>query len=187
MTVYADMEFGLHRRNVDYYEVQLRITQANNDADIGPRQNGPQLVQLNLEKLRSLEMQDLAYGEELRQSLFMDERVRKAFNEARGAAHSHDQALRFRLVIGPSAPELHSLHWERLVDPDQGGFLALSEQILFSRYLSSYDWRPVCLRPKKELSALVVIANPGAPTMNCPMTALSSRSGRTTKPGFRPT
>ena len=34
------------------------------------------------------------------------------------------------------------------------------EQILFSRYLSSGDWRPVKLRPKGELRALVAVANP---------------------------
>lgn len=160
MTAYVDLEVGLHRRNVDYYEVQLRISQLDSDADISPPQNGPQLVHLDLERLRSLESMDIDYGRELSKSLFKDERVHQAFAGARAAAQSHNQALRFRLIIGPSAPELHSLQWEKLQDPDQDSSLVANEQILFSRYLSSFDWRPVCLRPQAKLSALVVIANP---------------------------
>ena len=123
MTAYVDLEVGLHRRNVDYYEVQLRISQLDSDADISPPQNGPQLVKLDLERLRSLERMDLDYGRELSKSLFKDERVLKAFKGAHDVAQSHNQALRFRLVIGPSAPELHSLHWEKLRVPDQDSSL----------------------------------------------------------------
>src|SRR3712207_4098220 len=36
----------------------------------------------------------------------------------------------------------------------------MGETVLFSRYLSSYDWRPVQLRPRADLRALVVVANP---------------------------
>ena len=55
MTAYVDLEIGLHRRNVDFYEAQLRISQPDSDADISPPLNGPQLVQLDLELLRSKE------------------------------------------------------------------------------------------------------------------------------------
>jgi len=160
MSAYVDLEVVLHRRNVDYYETQLRISLPDSNVDISPPHNGPQLVQLDLERLRSLEGLDADYGRELSKRLFMDERVHQAFVSARTAAQSHNQALRFRLVIGPSAPELHSLHWEKLLDPDKDSSLVANEQILFSRYLSSFDWRPVCLRPQADLSALVVIANP---------------------------
>jgi len=47
-----------------------------------------------------------------------------------------------------------------LIDPQDGSPLLTSEQIYFSRYLSSGDWRPVRLRPKGNLRALVVIADP---------------------------
>jgi hypothetical protein len=64
------------------------------------------------------------------------------------------------LLIGPSAPELHSINWEALRHPQTGSPLCTDENILFSRYLSSLDWRPVHLRPKGDLKALVVVANP---------------------------
>jgi hypothetical protein len=68
--------------------------------------------------------------------------------------------MRVRLVVGPSAPKLHSLRWETLLDPESGNPLSTSENLVFSRYMSSLDWRPVRLRSKGELRALVVIANP---------------------------
>ncbi len=68
--------------------------------------------------------------------------------------------LRMRLVIGPSAQELHSLYWETLILPQSTAPLSTNETILFSRYLSSRDWRPVRLRPQSALRALVMVASP---------------------------
>src|SRR5207253_2316993 len=68
---------------------------------------------------------------------------------------------RIRLFIGSSAPELHNLRWETLRIPDQpAASLLTNENILFSRYLSSLDWRPIRLRTEAALKTLVVIANP---------------------------
>ncbi|HEX5690980.1 MAG TPA: CHAT domain-containing protein, partial [Roseiflexaceae bacterium] len=78
----------------------------------------------------------------------------------RASAASLDAALRLRLFIGSNAPELHNLRWETLRDPQNGEALFSGEQFLFSRYLSSGDWRPIAPRPKGELRALVAIANP---------------------------
>jgi hypothetical protein len=55
---------------------------------------------------------------------------------------------------------LHHLRWETLRDPEDHSWLLTDERLLFSRYLSSVDWRPVRLRPQGALRALVVIANP---------------------------
>ena len=75
-------------------------------------------------------------------------------------AQTLEASLRLRLFIGPSAPELHSLRWETLRDPQDSSALLTSERVLFSRYLSSMDWRPVRLRPKADLRALVVGRHP---------------------------
>ena len=56
--------------------------------------------------------------------------------------------LRVRLIIGPSAPELFGLHWEKLTLPNSSSPLSANETIPFSRYLSSRDWRRVHLRSK---------------------------------------
>ena len=77
-----------------------------------------------------------------------------------GSGPSTDKRLRFRLLIGSNASELHRLHWEMLRDPQDGSPLCTDENLLFSRYLSSFDWRPVRLQAKGNLRALVVISNP---------------------------
>ena len=56
--------------------------------------------------------------------------------------------------------ETAPLRWETLRDPADGTPLFTGENLLFSRYLSSLDWRAVRLRPASDLRALVVIANP---------------------------
>jgi CHAT domain/SIR2-like domain len=156
---YADLEIGLHRRDADSYAVDMRFNQPDSDADIRL------LADLALARFDSAQLHDLAldptsYGQALSASLFAEPAVRAAFDQACTSAQSLDAPLRVRLFIGPSAPELHTLRWETLADPADGGSLLLGEQLLFSRYLSSGDWRPVLLRPKGDLRALVMIANP---------------------------
>ena len=55
-------------------------------------------------------------------------------------------------MIGSSASELQGVHWEMLRDPQDGSPLSTSENLLFSRYLSSLDWRPVRL-PRQRRTA----------------------------------
>ena len=90
----------------------------------------------------------------------IDPNVQSAFDQARSSSQSLNLPLRLRLLIGPSAPELHSLRWETLRDTQDDSPLFTGENLVFSRYLSSLDWRPIRLRPKGDLQALVVIANP---------------------------
>lgn len=65
--------------------------------------------------MQALQLDDAAYGKLLSNSLFGTEAIRTAFEKARAAAQ--DAPLRVQLFIGPSAPELHSLRWETLRDP----------------------------------------------------------------------
>jgi hypothetical protein len=160
MAAYADLEIGLHRRDTGSYAIELRFSQPESDADIRLVRGDPALVQFDIERLRALSLDDAAYGQLLSQSLFGDPAVQTAFAQARSTAQTLDAFLRLRLFIGPSAPELHSLRWETLRDPQNGSAFLSSERLLFSRYLSSLDWRPVRLRPKGDLRALVVVASP---------------------------
>jgi len=156
---YADLEIGLHRRDADSYAVELRFSQPDSDADIRLVQEAA-LASFDTAHLRELEFDPADYGKVLSEQLFADPAVQAAFAQARTSAQSLDVALRLRLFIGPSAPELHNLRWETLRDPHDGAPLLMGEQIFFSRYLSSGDWRRVLLRPKGDLRALVAIANP---------------------------
>jgi hypothetical protein len=160
MTDYADLEIGLHRRDTDSYGVELRFSQPGSDADVRLVREGVSTVRFDFNRLRSLELDTAAYGQLLGESLFAEPATRTAFAQACSTAQALDVSLRLRLFIGPSAPELHGLRWETLRDPQDGSSLPTSEQVLFSRYLSSLDWRPVRLRAKADLRALVVIASP---------------------------
>ena len=154
---YADVEIGPHRWDADSYGVDLRCSQPNDDADVGVVRGG---IRFDLDDLRALAFDAEAYGRLLGESLFADRDVYTTFAEARSSAESGQVPLRLRLFINQSAPELHSLRWETLRDPRTGAPLLTGEQVLFSRYLSSLDWRPARLRPRADLKALVVIANP---------------------------
>lgn len=160
MTDYADLEIGLNRRDAGSYTVDFRFIQPASETDVQFSQGQPAQATFDLEELTQLSYDPVAYGQKLTEFLFADPAVRSAFAQVRAVTESLHLALRLRLLIGPSAPELHNLYWETLRDPEEGGQLATSETILFSRYLSSVDWRPVLLRAKGDLSALVMVANP---------------------------
>ena len=153
----ADLEIGLHRREADSYSVDFRFSQPESDADV---RLGQGTARFDFPGLLKLSANSQEYGKALSDSLFADPAVQTSFAQSLASAQSLSLPLRLRLFIGPSAPELHSLRWETLVNPQDKSPLCTDENILFSRYLSSLDWRPIPLRPKAEMSALVVIANP---------------------------
>jgi hypothetical protein len=160
MMDYVDLEIGLHRYDTDAYAVELRFSQPGSDADVRPARDTLPLARFDFARLRELELDISGYGQCLAAGLFADSSVLATFAHARGAAGTLDVPLRVRLYIGPGLPELHRLRWETLCDPQNGTSLCTADQVLFSRYLSSDDWRPVRLRPKGDLRALVVVANP---------------------------
>ncbi len=158
---FAELELSLHHRDSGSYAVEMRFSRPDSDTDERPLRD-PATVQFDFEQLRQLALSPDEYGRALGASLFADPAVQAAFAQVQAVAQSldTDMALRMRLFVGPSAPELHSLRWESLRDPQDGTALLMGEHLLFSRYLSSSDWRPVKLRPKGSLRALLVIANP---------------------------
>jgi CHAT domain/SIR2-like domain len=155
---YADLEIGLHHRSPRIWSVELRFNHPQSTADVllEPRDSR---VRFDFERLRKHVLDPTAYGRVLSGSLFVPE-VKQAFDKARMLAQSDELPLRVRLRIGPSAPELHGVWWETLRDPKDGSALLMDQSILFSRYLSSLDWRPVVAASRTELRALVAIANP---------------------------
>jgi hypothetical protein len=159
MTEYPDLEIGLHAQDADSYRVEARLRLAGVDAK-----------QERLATVPSFDIDDLgadasdpdAYGRKLTKLLFASESQRSFLDAAWAAVASSGLAsLRLRLNVGPTLPELHNLRWETLRHPYQlDRRLATDENILFSRYLGSQDWRAVRPQPRGDLRALVLIANP---------------------------
>ncbi len=158
MTDYADLEIGLHRRDALRYSVELRFALPDNDAETRLDIDGPLLALIDQRALDRLD-DDEEYGLALGQGLFGGG-LGSAFRTAVATSQSKGVRLRVRLAIGPTAMSLHALRWETLRDPADGSTLLTNENVLFSRYLVSNDWRPVGLRPRGDLTALAVVAAP---------------------------
>ena len=101
-----------------------------------------------------------AYGGYLKGQLFEDAEVRRYYDEAWATTEAADRDLRMRLAIDRTAPELHPVRWETLRHPVDDTWLLCKPRAFFSRYLGSTDYRPVTLRPRGDLRALILIANP---------------------------
>jgi hypothetical protein len=149
----ADLEIGIHRRDGQTYAVEMRLLPPGADEEVRPDSGA---MQLDLDALRGT-VDDKTYGVLIGGALFKDDNVKRAFDSARKVADDSDVALRVRLMVGPTARELHPLRWEAARD-DKDNTLFTGERLLFSRYVISNDWRP--LRPKADLRALAFVANP---------------------------
>lgn len=160
MTEFADLELSLHRRDGSNYNAEMRFTQPKSDADIRLGTGDVMNISFDLPTLQTLILDPTEYGTALAESVFADANILSGFTQALTSAQSLQATLRVRLLIGPSAPELNSIYWEALHDAQKKGPLFLGENILISRYLSSSDWRPVKLRPKGNLRAVIAAANP---------------------------
>lgn len=153
-----DLEITLQRRDGEAYSLDLRFSAPDSEVDRTFAGQAP--VRLDGAELRRLAGDAAAYGDYLGGQLLADAAARSFFDQAVAVSQTLGQPLRIRLVIGPSAPELHSRRWETLRLPGAGSPLLTDQTLRFSRYLSSMDWRPVALRPEGELRALVLAADP---------------------------
>jgi hypothetical protein len=160
MEHYADLEIALHRYGAGIFSVDFRFNLPDSEAEIRLSQSKIILAHFDFNALTKLEIASHDYGTELTQELFHDPDLKLIFAQSISSSQMLALPLRLRLFIGPSASELHALHWELLQDPVKGYDLSNKETVYFSRYLSSQDWRPIRLRPKGDLRALAVISSP---------------------------
>ena len=180
MLPFADLEIDLRRNWAAppsanpalaprQYVVEMRLTLPNADTEerLLPEPGKPDAV-FTID-WDSLDPNNAArYGTTL-QASFLQGAVAEKFALARSLSGS--AALRVRLAIDPQASELQALHWEAMADPHPTHPLPLfmNEQLAFSRYLSSQDFRDTRVRPRTgSLNALVVLSNPSdlAPDFN---------------------
>lgn len=135
------------------HELHLRLQRRHDGADL---RRGPFPVALNKQLLLEKLIDPGAYGAALRDMLLADQAAAD-FKSMRAAAVSNGEVLRVRLHI---PPDLHTIRWETLLDPESGRSLALDSYLLLSRYLSADDYAPIQLRPKGNLRALIAVAAP---------------------------
>ena len=98
MTVYADLELGLHRYEAGAYAVDMRFTQPGDDADTRLDQGEPVNVSLDPAALNTLALDQ--YGPALTAALFAPADLKTAFIQAMTASQAMGAVLRLRLLIG---------------------------------------------------------------------------------------
>jgi hypothetical protein len=161
----VELEISLHRRDATLatpqseieYTLEFRGRRSDSAADI---RAGYGTARFDIDKLSQMIVDPAACGKALSEALFNDQRLAEAFGAARSSAESLNVPLHLRLLVGAGASELYRLPWETIHDPRDGSLLTANANLPFSRYLSSPDWRPVVLRSRGQLRALVVTANP---------------------------
>ncbi len=160
MNQYAELEWKLRRQEPECYSLEFRFTLPDSEVEVRSSESQALIVRFDRPALLALANSPEAYGQALTRQFFTEPGVLSAFNQANAAAQARQLPLRLRLSLESQAEELHHLHWETLISPNDGAPLFTGENLLFSRFLSSTDWQPVHLRPKGELRALVAVANP---------------------------
>lgn len=149
----ATLEFALERTGQDRFSGQLRLLRPGDASEPGEPIPAMRIVPAEIWK-DSYRPQEM--GRRLSELLFVPT-VRARLATAR-ALTPH---LRLRFSFGAYASELQSLPWECLRDPEnQNLLLAQDQRVFLSRYLSSFDWSPVPLRPREQLRGVIFIANP---------------------------
>jgi hypothetical protein len=164
MNEYADLEIELQRfdkDDEDLYQIDMRFSEPGLDST-NTLPGGPFPMRIDNTLLLQQETNIDEYGRLLSKMLFAPEAVKTAFIRARSDVEARGSRLRIRLRVRDHAAALHNLRWESVRDPlDESKTLLTNESILFSRFVDSSDWRRADLRPRQELRALIVVANPG--------------------------
>ncbi|MGZ4957222.1 MAG: CHAT domain-containing protein [Methylobacter sp.] len=156
---YEDLEINIDRVLLNSYTIKFEFSSYDSD-QIGPIAHG-EVTQEQFEAVKQTGHNDLAYGQALTQALFGPHELALLFSRARASMQSRRKSLRIHLFIDSRLPELHRLHWEKMVDPDKPNSRLLEDQnIVFSRYLERSDMREAPVRSWTKPRALVVISSP---------------------------
>ncbi|WP_436497627.1 CHAT domain-containing protein [Actinokineospora sp. HUAS TT18] len=152
---YADLEFGLvYDKARDAFDVSLRFTGVDT---VDWPEHPADLLHLDLAALTEVLDDEDAYAETLTRMVFGSAEISRFYEKAMAAAHSDPIHVRLH-IDGPG--RFHAIRWELLRDPLTGLPIATNSTVLFSRYLSGSDWRPVPVRKAGDPVALAVIAAP---------------------------
>jgi CHAT domain-containing protein/SIR2-like protein len=166
----AELEIAFHSESLvsqktGTYVAELRFAQPGSEI-VRPPVWAP--VTFDFARLLGAQHTPAVYGDLLAGFLRDPPERRDLFRYACDAAALASYDLRVRLFIGANASDLHRLRWELLSDPESGAPLFTSSRRPFSRLLGTCDLRPVRLRPRDQLRALIVIANPSDLHRYCP-------------------
>ncbi len=104
--------------------------------------------------------QGTLYGHQLRDVVFADPDLVRAWDRACVSASALNAAIRVQIDLDPSDEPLNALSWETLFAPGDDMPIALHEHTPLSRAVTSLDFIPPASSAPNNLHAAVVIANP---------------------------
>jgi hypothetical protein len=153
---YADLEIGL-RWVPEEQALDVGLRFVLSDASVDNWVHLTELLKLDLPTLAKLANNTDGYAEALTDMILARPDIAEFYTGSVGAARGRPIHVRLNLD-GP--PALHRVRWELLRDPKARLPIATTSEILFSRYLTSPDFRLVPWRTEQATRALVVIAGP---------------------------
>lgn len=153
---YYTLSISIHRA-AETYQVELSHVDPDSQAQVAPVRG---VAALEPAALLGLQQRHEQYGKALAEQLLCAPEVAQHFIQVETAAQASGSFLRVLVCIDPSAQELQGLRWELLRHPQSGAALCTSERVLLSRFMVSRDWRPVKLRARQELTALIAVSAP---------------------------
>ena len=121
----------------------------------------PVEIEFDFNSLAQLAADPLAYGQHLSGMVFgfPGSKVFDAYSRARSLAAAQS-TLRLLLSIPAGATELHSLAWELITDPLGSKPLLAQDNLWFSRFLASQDYRVHSEPDDGFIKTLLVVASP---------------------------
>ncbi|MEM9457383.1 MAG: CHAT domain-containing protein [Myxococcota bacterium] len=158
---YYTLSITIHRL-AESYRVELAHTDPGSDARVAPLWGEAAFDEAELWDALTTPQ---AYGRALARQLFFAPQVQERFVQVETAAQASGRVLRVLVCIDRSAQELHAVRWELLRHPRSGVLLSTSQTVLLSRFMVSRDFRPVKLRARSELVALVAVSAPDPATL----------------------
>ncbi|MEM9454635.1 MAG: CHAT domain-containing protein [Myxococcota bacterium] len=153
---YYTLSLSIHRYT-EAYQIEISHSDPQSDARVSPLRGG---AAFDMAELRQLQANPEAYGKALAQQVFSDREVEEHWVQVETAAQASGHFMRVLVCIDRSAQELQGLRWELLRHPRSGDLVSTSQTILLSRFMVSRDWRPVKLRARSELTALIAVSAP---------------------------
>ena len=159
---YADLEIALRwveEEDQQGLDVGLRFVVSDQPVDNWEHLSG--LLNIDFRELRQKRNDADCYAEALRRMVFAQDDVGRDIARfyAASRAAAQDRPVHLRMNLDAPA-DVHDIRWELLRDPRGEYSIATSDGVLFSRYLSSPDFRLIPWRTKQATRALVVIAAP---------------------------
>lgn len=151
-----EVDLGIRRVWYGRVPIDMRVQIPGSDGDT---YLSATLDPLDLRELEKLRDDPKAYGRQVGDWLLRGE-AKAIFDKVKALSEQSGAPIRLRISFDETASDLHRVHWEMVRSPYDDRLLFVGENLLFSRYIRTTDFRRVQRRSKSQLRAFLVITSP---------------------------